>query len=251
MNLDELRSVQRRERDSDDLQELRDSFYEEVGDYIAELKAQRDRVAEQTEDPFSDPEVTRLSDEINTAEDVASSIYDRRIGKIVDHASLAAADYTVDTAGLTTQEEALFETIVEQIQTNKETVLELIKETTQDTPAAETTTSDPEPATDDQPTPTPDSTDPEQTLEAAAVMGTGSDSDPTDTSTDPTSASTDGGVTTETTDITRTMVRITDDVGEIMGIDDRTYDLTVEDVVTLPKANATPLIEQGAAERLQ
>ncbi len=250
MNLDELRSVQRRERDSDDLQELRDSFYEEVGDYIAELKAQRDRVAEQADNPFSNPEVTRLSDEINTAEDVASSIYDRRIGKIVDHASLAAADYTVDTAGLTTQEEALFETIVEQIQMNKETVLELIKETEQDTPTAETSTM-PEPATptDNQPTA------PEQTLEAAAAMGTGSDNEAADSSSDPTSASTDGGVTTtttdEATDVARTMVRITDDVGEIMGIDDRTYDLTVEDVVTLPEANATPLIEQGAAERLQ
>lgn len=50
--------------------------------------------------------------------------------------------------------------------------------------------------------------------------------------------------------IERTMVRITDDVGEIFGADERSYDLSAEDVVTLPAANAGPLVEKGAAERL-
>ncbi|MFT4963229.1 MAG: DNA replication factor GINS, partial [Halobacteriales archaeon] len=49
----------------------------------------------------------------------------------------------------------------------------------------------------------------------------------------------------------RIMVRITADVGEILGVDDRAYDLEKEDVVTLPRQNAEPLLEREAAERLE
>jgi DNA replication factor GINS len=45
-------------------------------------------------------------------------------------------------------------------------------------------------------------------------------------------------------------VQITDDVGAIYGVDDREYDLASEDVVTLPSENAQPLVERGAAEKL-
>jgi DNA replication factor GINS len=50
--------------------------------------------------------------------------------------------------------------------------------------------------------------------------------------------------------IPRTTVRITADVGEIVGADDRDYDLGSEDVVTLPSPNADVLVEKDAAERL-
>ena len=58
------------------------------------------------------------------------------------------------------------------------------------------------------------------------------------------------GTDGETTTITRSMVRITDDVGPIYGVEGREYDLTANDVVTLPEPNVGPLLEQGAAERL-
>ncbi|TKX76832.1 hypothetical protein EXE53_29765, partial [Halorubrum sp. SD626R] len=48
----------------------------------------------------------------------------------------------------------------------------------------------------------------------------------------------------------RTTVRITRDVGPILGVDDREYDLASEDVVTLPAENADPLVQRDAAERL-
>jgi DNA replication factor GINS len=54
---------------------------------------------------------------------------------------------------------------------------------------------------------------------------------------------------TETTD--RQTVRITRDVGEIVGIDERVYELASEDVVQLPAANAKPLVDRDAAERLE
>jgi len=47
------------------------------------------------------------------------------------------------------------------------------------------------------------------------------------------------------------MLRMTADVGEILGVDDRAYDLESEDVVSLPRQNAEPLLEREAAERLE
>lgn len=48
----------------------------------------------------------------------------------------------------------------------------------------------------------------------------------------------------------RSTLRVTEDVGEIFGVDEREYTLTSEDVVTLPEENADALVSQGAAERL-
>jgi DNA replication factor GINS len=39
-------------------------------------------------------------------------------------------------------------------------------------------------------------------------------------------------------------------VGQILGIDEREYDLAAEDVVRLPEQNAEPLVQRDAAERL-
>jgi DNA replication factor GINS len=49
----------------------------------------------------------------------------------------------------------------------------------------------------------------------------------------------------------RTAVRITRDVGEVLGVDDSTYDLADGDVVTLPTTNAEPLLERDAARRIE
>jgi len=48
----------------------------------------------------------------------------------------------------------------------------------------------------------------------------------------------------------RATLRVTEDVGEIFGVDEREYTLASEDVVTLPEENADALVAQGAAERL-
>jgi len=49
----------------------------------------------------------------------------------------------------------------------------------------------------------------------------------------------------------RTVVRITDDVGTIFGVDEREYTLQAEDVVTLPTTNAEVLLQQDAATKLE
>ena len=126
MDIDELRSVRRTERQKDSLQHLRDSFYEDVAAYIAERKAERRRTAESADDPYGNPEVRRLTDEIGTAEDVVEAIYERRVGKVVKLASFAAADMSADRSGLTAEERALFDDLVERIKQNRRTVLDTL-----------------------------------------------------------------------------------------------------------------------------
>lgn len=140
MNLDELRSAQSRERQSSSLQHLRDSFYEEAAEFIRGLRAERERVAERSEHSFpsDDPEIKRLTNEIDTAEEVVEALYERRVGKVVKKASFAAADMNVDDEGLTTEEAELFETLVGNIEANRASVLDALtgEAPTDSTPAA-------------------------------------------------------------------------------------------------------------------
>jgi len=129
MNLDELRTVQSKERRKDSLQQLRDSFYRDVASFIQDLKATRDRRAGQVDDPFGDTEVRRLSDELETAEEVAEAVYERRVGKVVKLASFAAADMPVDDEGMTTEERELFDDLVARISQNKQAVLDVLSGT--------------------------------------------------------------------------------------------------------------------------
>jgi DNA replication factor GINS len=322
MNLDELQSVQARERQSSDLQHLRSSFYREVGEFIEELNDERARVVESADDPFSEPEVRRLTDDIETAESTVEAIYERRVGKVVKKASIAAAGMPVEEDGLTSEEAALFEDLVTRIERSRDTVLSVLDGggATVSCSIDEETGSAAAPPTDDETDPaetepsastdgipaanaSADATDDgvaaadlmggadSDTGEAApdpdpatASAGSGADASPTETgsaesvadaandrtaaptpeppadveSDDSTAApaddsrpDTDSTPPAETVPgLPRTTVRITADVGEIVGADDRDYDLGTEDVVTLPEPNADVLVEKNAAERL-
>jgi len=364
MNLDELRSAQAKERRKDSLQHLRDAFYDDVGAYLRDLRDARDRKAETVADPFADDDIRRMSDELETASEVAEALYERRVGKVVKLASFAAAEMSVDTEGMTTEEAALFTDIVSRITSNKSSVLDTL--TGETAPAAETTTT---PADGDETAPDgPRSVDetqppdrsgetPASGIAADDVVSAGSSgsasgsvgdpagsasaslgdpagsasgsagdpaasagdpvasaSDPTasaddpavpasdpdilagamgstssasgadrggDSTSDPSSdsdasaggdatpddrpatpdpqsrrdATPDGGATApsaaQSPAVERETVRITRDVGSILGIDEREYDLASEDVVTLPAVNAAPLVDRDAAERIE
>jgi DNA replication factor GINS len=279
MNLEELRTVQRTERQKDSLQHLDDAFYRDAAAYIADLKDERDRTAAQVDNPYSAPEVKRLTDRIETAEEVVESIYERRVGKVVKRASFTAAGMAADEEGLTSEERNLFEDLVDRIETNRRTVLDAVAgegdgdATTDADPQTDTeSTTDAEPTADaEAATPTPDESaapetppDPDDLL--AEAMGSGEgvpdaarapDDDPSPTPDGGDAAvgvesgaeATPGADATPETD-DRTTLRITRDVGEIVGVDERSYDLEREDVVRLPTANADPLVERDAAERV-
>jgi DNA replication factor GINS len=328
MNLDELQSVQARERQSSDLQHLRSSFYREVGEYVQELSTERDRLVEAAEDPFSSAEVRQLTDDIETAEQTVEAIYERRVGKVVKKASIAAAGMPVDDDGLTEEEETLFEDLVARIEGNRETVLAVLDGETPDlsgpvdagvdatggTPASTDPSPESEaygsdPATDAEPaagegvsaadlmgvgpdadteTDAEGSTDDDTTADVPAEdpLAADPDDEPTEVPPEPgppgggaaagdaapEPSPSDGSTADEATGgadsaddgrpsatsadrdvpgIPRTTVRITTDVGEVVGADDRDYDLGPEDVVTLPEPNADVLVEKDAAERLE
>ncbi|OIB59273.1 hypothetical protein [Natrialba sp. SSL1] len=349
MNLNELRSVQSKERKKDSLQNLRPSFYQEVGEYIAELEDERERAADRADDPFSSPEVGRLTDEIETAKDVVEAIYERRMGKLVKQASLAAAGMAANDEGLTAEEADLFDDLVERIGSNKSRVLDVLEgvegdadersriDTSSDDPTSDSLTASaadqnprsdsrrqagdetpphetdpapeppsPEPGASAEPEPEPPTPPVESPSEAAEADGVEADATetdsvspadvmggadslsnadslgdddgdapsagapadppepPADSSTPPAlgSEATDEGAgaetggsdpdgNTETPAVDRVTVKITEDVGNILGVDDREYTLASDDVVTLPEANATPLVEREAAEQLE
>jgi len=394
MDLNELQSVQSRERQTDSLQQLRATFYRDAADYIADLEAERDAAAERADDPWNAPEVGRLNDDIDTAKDTVEAIYERRVGKIVKMASLAAADMPTDDEGLTEEEQALFDRLVAAIEENREGVFAILdgedppvdptdvggadtrtptagppgesaagtadatpdtaRPTTEaggppdaspdvtaeappdaagevppDTPAdvppdtptdvppgtagaPDQSAGEPAAATEDgtgatsrESRDTPD----EGTVDAADLMAGGPSDAPDDPGPGTEQASEakdtgqpvrDGGTETETptetaassetappassdpasgpgdgvsssgpdspgTDsatgsdsstgagpesVDRSMVRITDDVGPIYGVEGREYELTENDVVTLPEPNVGPLLKKGAAERI-
>lgn len=306
MDIDELRTVQTKERQKDSLQHLRDSFYEDVAAYIQELKARRTEAAEAADDPFSDPDVSQLTDEIETAEDVVEAVYERRVGKVVKLASFAAADMPVDEEGLTVQERDLFEDLVGRIGENKERVLDILAGEGDSGPAPGPTGSapvgaapDPSPGQESTPergpehvaggpTDEPDaagtdesgaatSSEDEPPSRAEPAVATGDEAtesdaedappappeippeeappeeappqEPVDETGGPESRGRpDGGVTTA--EAQRTTVRITADVGRLLGMDDREYDLRSEDVVSLPEENADALLQREAAEEL-
>ncbi|WP_411966838.1 DNA replication protein [Haloferax sp. YSSS75] len=310
MNVDELRSVLRTERQKDSLQQLRESFYEDVAEYIAQQKEIRNRKAEELGTHYS-PEIRRITDEVETAEEVVTSIYERRVGKVVKAASFAAAGMSSSTEGLTHEEKRLFEDLVDRIEQNRSTVLSTLEnvvanDAPQDAVSAGSVSTD-EPtapsATHTSATPSPDETvppdDPDHETMAfdgsdssgssdagdvlAGAMGGASDetSSATESEDEPatdrpsdearavvsddeapeTPSSADSDDADAESDLSddpvsdlgadRETVRITADVGTIFGVDEREYDLAQEDVVTLPSANAEPLVERGAAEKLE
>ena len=333
MNLDELQSVRDRERQSDSLQQLRDSFYADAGELIQELREERDQAAERADDPFDDPEVNRITNNINTAEQTVEAIYERRVGKLVKMASFAAADMPTEDEGLTAEERELFESMVASIENNRDRVFAILDgedpeavgtpAVTHDAPADSGGSPAPDPSGADAPDPAASAGEPGQStgVDAADLMGSGDDA-PTAGSADPDAPAdssgsdsdrpvppqeppaagdagtpdqgeagstepatpesssvagqsgadgaadptrdgapeptpdprSDGGAAAssggEDSGVDRRTVRITRDVGEILGVDERAYDLASEDVVTLPAANAEPLVERDAAEPL-
>jgi DNA replication factor GINS len=304
MDLDQLQAVRDRERGSDGLQELRESFYADATAFIADLRRERAAAAEDADDPFDSPRVTRLTDRIRTAEQTLEAIYEKRVGKVVEAATFAAAGLPAEADGMTVEEADLFETLVAEIEANRETVLGRLEVADDDLPGSDAVAVDgddagpnagaggaghgtadrppgapdpngpdatePEPPTEGRPPPEsssestraepPDEPDPNGEEGAEPPDEPDPDSEEKAEPPDEPDQLRDGGEAAteppsaeapEASDVERELVRITEDVGAILGVDDREYDLAEDDVVTLPAANARPLIEQGVAERLE
>ena len=276
MDLDELQSVRDRERQQDKPQQLRDSFYEDAAEFVDQLRRERDRVASEAEDPYA-PEARRLHDEIETAEQFVEDIYERRIGKTVKAASLDAAALPAEVDGLTREERELFEQLVERIRHNRDRVLSALdpdEPTSRDEPAdigaepvresTRSSTSSGDRAPDTSP-PSTSTVDPGAESTARDHPDPPADTGPDDQPEpdDDRPVRNDGGRgeapagASETAEqrsadgeSDRTRVLVTEDVDTFMGVDTRDYDLSADDVVVLPAANAETLLDRGAARQL-
>jgi DNA replication factor GINS len=163
MNIDELQSVRDRERQTDKPQQLRESFYADVGAFVEQLRAERERAAERHDSPYAD-EVMQLTDEIDAAQQLVEDIHERRIGKVVKAASLEAAELSPEVDGLTTEERELFGHLVSDIEHHRQDVLSTVEG--EDPGSTESTT-----AEDESPGVTTDSSE----TAAADLMGPDSD----------------------------------------------------------------------------
>lgn len=223
MNLDELRAVRDEERASGELQALRPSFYAEAREFIAEIEDERDRQFEESDEPLNDPAVTRLNDKLNSATGVLESIFENRVSKLLTHALTVAAGDGADPPSMTAEEAELYAMVVKGIQATRTTAIEGTEATLPEPEvSAESDVSldvSPEVASE---------VDESETTEEGMP-----DEDPAEAPAD------------------RRLVRINDDVGTILGVDEREYDLADGDVVSLPVENAQALIEREVAEPVE
>lgn len=217
MNLDELRAVRDEERASGELQPLRPSFYQEAREFIAEIEEERDRQFDESEEPLSDPAVTRLNDKLNSATEVLESIFQNRVSKLLTHALTVTAGDKSDPPSMTAEEAELYTMVVDGILATKSIAIEGVDEELPSVEIAAESAESSEPSTTSEP-PAPESSDDGEQTES------------------PDQISND-----------RLLVRIERDVGTILGVDEREYDLAAGDVVSLPVENAQALIEREVA----
>jgi DNA replication factor GINS len=164
---------------------------------------------------------------------------------------------TDDPSGLTAEEHDLYEAIVSLIEENKSLVLEsfagergtdsaaeLGPDQRDDSPESERGEERSSASRDPAPPAPPDET---ESREGGPLTEDGADRQGNESvATESAEGDEDGDQSVE-----RMKVRITEDVGEILGVDQRAYTLRADDVVDLPEANATPLIDREAAEPLE
>lgn len=206
MDLETLREAQSRERQAKGLRELTDSFYRDAASYIQGLKEER----RELDDPYGE-EAQQLNDALQSARQVAESIYERRVSKVVKLAALSANGVDIDEAGMTSEERRMYDNIVDEIQRNHELVVGEVLGTSMDTEdAAET-----EPNDD-----TPEATGDEE----------GGDDGPGDD---------------------YTTVRVTESLPDFVGVDGHEYSLEEEDVAVIPEENARVLCEKDAAVEIE
>ncbi len=236
MDIEQLWGILHKERSMASLQELPEDFSEDVGSYIAQLKAEKREVDERRAE--------LVEDEIRNARMKVEDIVRRRIGKIV---KLASSGSRTPPRGMLAAEEEIFAGVRRHVDEGKECLLALMLNERGSAPEAQ---SESRPAVQE----APNAQDVQEAQSAQPVV-----EEPLQhrekheeqpgqswnlfSSTEPTPARERG----EELHI----VRILEDIPPFMGIDGRIYKVKREDVIMLPKTNAEILCKRGVAERFE
>ncbi|PTD94006.1 hypothetical protein C9439_04710 [archaeon SCG-AAA382B04] len=115
VNLEELRDLLRKERRMDELTELDDNFYPQVGSYIKDLENEIDKKQEENKKQM-------LRDERESAKRFIEKIFDRRIGKVIRLASLNTKGLSVKEKNMTIEEREIFTSLKDELKEGRKKV---------------------------------------------------------------------------------------------------------------------------------
>jgi DNA replication factor GINS len=209
MNLEDLANKLVMERESDRLQPMDDSFYQQAALYVKKL----DQARQEAEDY---KEAGMIDDEIKNARILIEGVFDRRMSKIIQYAAIYAAGTRLSVEGLTAAEKSVFDGLVAALERGRTEIL---------LPALEVS--------------------PRASLAKNILGGITTKEQPIE------SAATSGGTPDVTPDVEVMTVKVLKDIPRFVGVDGRQYQLSGEDVVVLPKANALVLCNKNIAIPLQ
>ncbi len=205
MSLEELNILYTKERESvDKLEEIGDSFYDDVAEYIQRLDSEMKSASNYKE-------VEMLMDELKTARIVLEGIFEIRRRKITEYASVNVSGSRMDIKGLTSKEKPMYDTIMSALERGRsEILIPILEATYRHNPAknilGETTTK-------------------EKPIENTVSNSPAGED--------------------------LMMVKVLKDIPRFVGVDGRQYQLSSEDVVVLPKANALVLCNKNFAIPLE
>lgn len=186
---------------------------QELDDAFYEQVAAYVRQLEQARQEASDyKELAMIDDEIKNARILVEGVFDRRMSKITQYAAICAAGTKINLDGLTRAEQAVFDSLVEALEKGRDEIL---------MPALEVRTG--------------------RNVAKIILGGATTKEQPNESS-----LSLNKDVGEEVM-----MVKVLRDVPRFVGVDGRQYQLSGEDVVVLPKANALVLCNKNIAIPLQ
>ena len=116
MNLEDLANKLVMERESDRLQPMDDTFYEQAALYVKRL----DQARQDAEDY---KEAGMIDDEIKNARILIEGVFDRRMSKIIQYASIYAAGTRLNVEGLTVAEKSVFDGLVAALEKGRAEIL--------------------------------------------------------------------------------------------------------------------------------
>lgn len=205
MNLEELANKLVLERESDRLQVLDDTFYDQAAAYVRALDRSRQEATDYKE-------AGMIDDEIKNARILIEGVFDRRMSKIIQYAAIYAAGTRLSVEGMTRAEKAVFDGLVAALERGRNEILE--------------------PALD---------VSPRGGLAKNILGGITTKEQPIE------NAAASGG----NADMEVMLVKVLKDIPRFVGVDGRHYQLSGDDVVVLPKANALVLCNKNVAIPLQ
>lgn len=211
-----LRKIQESEKNSPILTELVSDFYDDLAEYLENLN---NRLEKET----AHQKQILLNDEIQNTKKIAASIYEQREKKILLAAISKARGGNPDLKNMIDAEKDLYDSVLNVMLNSRKRFLEIktkekvLEDTTKTTKSKEEAEK-PEEAAE-----TPKIKEPEEPVKIKETKQKN----------------------------TNPIIRITKDIPEFIGTDEKKYNLKNNDVLSLPEDMSEMLLKRGAAEKIK